>query len=98
MLDQAHHYHPNIKLTRQIGKSVPFLDVSVSNNDGLLSTSVYHKPAAEPYTIPFLSDHPRHVFQNIVDGALFRALRYSSTLQAFEEERRYTRLLLLYNG
>jgi hypothetical protein len=98
LLDQVNAYHPNIKLTRQIGTNVPFLDTLVSNNNGILSTSVYHKESTEPYVTPFLSDHPRHVFNNIVKGALVRAVRYSSTLEVFEEERRYIRLMLLYNG
>jgi hypothetical protein len=98
MLDQANDYHPNIKLVRQISKSTPFLDIFVENKDGKLATSVYHKEAAEPYIVPFRSDHPRHVFINIIDGALIRAVRYSSTLSAFDHERRSIKLMLLYNG
>ena len=63
LLDEANTWHPNIKLDYKIGKSLPFLDVLLTNNNGILSTSVYHKPAAEPYVIPFISDHPRHVFR-----------------------------------
>ncbi|KAG0424037.1 hypothetical protein DMUE_6114, partial [Dictyocoela muelleri] len=57
-----------------------------------------HKEAAEPYVVPFQSDHPRHVFVNIIECALFRALRYSSTLKEFNHERRLIKLMLLYNG
>ncbi|CAF1549784.1 unnamed protein product [Adineta ricciae] len=98
MLDEANHYHPNIKLVRQIGKSLPFLDVFVENKNGIIATSVYHKEAAETYVVPFQSDHPRHTFKNIIDTALTRAVRYSSTLQTFNQERRYIKLMLLYNG
>ncbi len=63
-----------------------------------LITSVYHKPAAEPYVVPFTSDHPRHVFANIIQGALLRAVSYSSTLKEFNHERRAIKLMLLYNG
>ncbi len=98
MLDEANNYHPNIKLVRQIGTSVLFLDVFIEDKNGLLATSVYHKEAAEPYSIPFKSDHPRHIFINIIDGALMRAVRYSSTLSAFDHERRSIKLMLLYNG
>jgi hypothetical protein len=35
---------------------------------------------------------------NIVQGALTRSVRYSSTYEAFEHERRYIKLMLLYNG
>jgi hypothetical protein len=59
---------------------------------------VYHKPAAEPYVIPFTSDHPRHVFTNIIKTSLERAIRYSSTFELFNDERRYIKLMLLYNG
>ena len=98
MLDEANNYHPNIKLVRQIGKSLPFLDVFVENKNGIVATSVYHKEAAEPYIVPFKSDHPRHIFKNIIDTALIRAIRYSSTLQTFNQERRFIKLKLLYNG
>ena len=98
MLDEANQFHPNIKLVRQIGRSVSFLDVYIENNNGTLATSVFHKQAAEPYIVPFKSDHPRHIFKNIIDTALMRAIRYSSTLSAFNEERRSIKLMLLYNG
>lgn len=57
MLDKANERHPSIKLVRQIGQSLPFLDVLVTNDKGVLQTSVYHKQAAEPYVVPFHSDH-----------------------------------------
>ena len=98
ILETANRLHPNIKLTWKISKAVSFLDLSISNNDGHLSSSVYHKPGSEPSVVPFLSDHPRHVFQNIVHTALMRAIRYSSSFELFDDEQRSIRLLLLYNG
>ncbi|CAF1380449.1 unnamed protein product [Rotaria sp. Silwood1] len=98
LLKDADSYHPNIRLTAVIGKSVTFLDVRIENNNGILSTSVYYKESAEPYLIPFKSDHPRHIFGNIIRGALTRAARYSTTLKAFDDERRNVKLTLLYNG
>ncbi len=97
-LDEANSLHPNIKLVRQLGTAISFLDVFIENKNGILQTAVYHKEAAEPYIVPFNSDHPRHVFVNIIHGALMRAIRYSSTLSAFNEERRSVKLMLLYNG
>ncbi|CAF2952497.1 unnamed protein product, partial [Rotaria sp. Silwood2] len=91
-------WHPNIKLYYKISKSLPFLDVLLTNNNDILSTSVYHKPAAETYVAPFISDHPRHTFRNAVQTALPRAVRYSSTFEAFHTERRYIKLTLLNNG
>ncbi|CAF4673625.1 unnamed protein product, partial [Rotaria socialis] len=98
MLDEANNFHPNIKLVRQIGRSVPFLDVLIENRKGTLTASVYHKEAAEPYVVPFGSDHPGHVFRNTVDTAIARAVRYSTTLFEFEEEIRQMKLMFLYNG
>lgn len=98
MLDEANHRHANINLIRQIGRSVPFLDVLVKNQQGILSTTVYHKSSAEPYVVPFQSDHPRHIFANLVETALIRSLRYSSTSVTFNCERRSIQLMLLYNG
>jgi len=98
LLDEANSFHPNIKLVRQISKSVSFLDVWIENKNGILTTSVYYKEAAEPYIVPFKSDHPRHILRNIIDCALVRAVRYSSTLSAVNHERRSIKLMLLYNG
>ncbi len=98
MLNDANNLHPNIKLVRHIGTSASFLDVYIENKNGTLATSVYHKEAAEPYVVPFKSDHPRHIFKNVIDTALMRAVRYSSTLSAFNEERRSIKLMFLYNG
>ena len=98
MLDEANNFHSNIKLIRKIGRTVPFLDVFIENNNGILTTSVYRKEAVQPYIVPFKSDHPRHVFRNIIETALVRAIRYSSTLPIYNQERRSIKLTLLYNG
>jgi hypothetical protein len=95
MLDEANSFHPNIKLVRQTGTSASFLDVFIENKNGILATSVYRKDSTEPYIVPFRSDHPRCVFSNTIDGALMRAIRYSSTLFAFNEERVLIKLMLL---
>ncbi|CAF3771211.1 unnamed protein product [Rotaria socialis] len=94
----ANQWHPNIKLQAHIDTSVPFLDVLVSNYQGALHTAVYHKPSAEPYVVPFLSDHPRHTFPNIIQTALVRAIRYSSMFATFTDEQISIELMLLYNG
>ncbi|CAF4380022.1 unnamed protein product, partial [Adineta steineri] len=59
---------------------------------------VYHKSAAEPAVLSFLSDHPRHILRNVIQTALMRAIRYSSTLEVFNIEQRTIRLMLLYNS
>jgi hypothetical protein len=98
MLTNANHRHPNIKITSTIDNPISFLDVHVKNIDHNLITYVHQKDAAEPDVVPFRSDQPRHVFVNIIECALLRAIRYSSTLDEFNHERRRIKLLLLYNG
>jgi hypothetical protein len=98
LLDQANAWHRNIKLDYKISQSLPFLDVLLTNKNGILFTSVYHKPSTEPYVVPFISDHHPHVFRNIIQVVLARAVRYSSTFEIFQRERRYIKLMLLYNG
>ena len=98
LLKEANTWHPNIKLDYKISQSLPFLDLLLTNMNGFLFTSVYHKPSAEPYVVPFISDRPQHVFGNIIQTAVTRAIRYSSTFEAFHHERRYIKLMSLYNG
>jgi hypothetical protein len=75
---------------------VLYLDAFIENKNSILATSVYRKDSTEPYIVPYGSDHLRHVFNNMIDGALMRAIRYSSTLLAFNEEQLLIKLL--YDG
>ncbi|CAF1056566.1 unnamed protein product [Didymodactylos carnosus] len=98
LLDVANNRDENIRIVRSIGLTADFLDTTVENNRGQLRTTVYHKPAAEPYIVPFLSDHPRHVHRNIIKGALLRAARLCSAVDDFDQERLDIELMLLLNG
>ena len=86
LLEAARTYHPNIQFEYKLGPSLPFLYVSLINNNGKLLTSVYHKSTTEPYVVPFISDHPCHEFGNVVQTALARAIRYPSTFDVYESE------------
>jgi len=88
----------NIRITRSFGSTIEFLDVLVNNDHGQLKTSVFHKPAAEPYLLPYLSEHPRHIHSNTIKGALFRAIRLCSHAEDFDHERLHIELKLLLNG
>ena len=41
----------HIRITSVVGLSVEFLEIHVENSNGALMTSVFHKPAAEPYVL-----------------------------------------------
>ena len=64
--------HRNIRIKYQIQSCVDFINVVTRNDNGHLTTSVFHRLKAEPYTHPYTSDHPRHVHRNILYAALRR--------------------------
>ncbi|CAF1468680.1 unnamed protein product, partial [Rotaria sordida] len=96
-LDNAHRKDPNIRISYSIQSTIDFLDVTVNNEHGHLKTSIFHKSAAEPYVLPYTSDHPRHVFRNIPYAALLRAARICSNVEDFDMERIRIDLSLLLN-
>ena len=59
---------------------------------------MYHKPAAEPYILPYQSDHPRYVHANTVTGAFFRAVRLCSSSDRFLDEYLRIQTQLVLNG
>ena len=65
-LDSVNNRDENICISRSIGSTVEFLDVCVDHDQGQLTTKVFHKLAAEPYFVLYLSDHPRHVSRNTI--------------------------------
>ncbi|CAF3717848.1 unnamed protein product [Rotaria sp. Silwood1] len=96
-LNIADEQDENIRITHTIGSTVEFLDVLVENNQGQLRTSVFHKPAAEPYILPFLSDHPRHIHRSTAKSQLLRAARLCSHVEDFDRERLNIEFTLLWN-
>ena len=97
-LDRANEKDENTRITRSIGATVEFLDVLIENNQGQLRTSVFHKAAAEPYILPYLSDHPRHIHRSTVKSGLIRAARLCSHIEDFDKERLNIEFTLLLNG
>jgi len=59
---------------------------------------IFRKSAAEPYIVPFSSDHPRHIHRNIIRGALYRGIRVCSDINDFDRERLTIEITLLFNG
>jgi hypothetical protein len=96
-LDAADQKDRNIRIKYQIQFCVHFLDIVIQNDNGHLTTSVFHKPTAEPYILPYTSDHPRHVHRNIPYAALLRAARICSNVHDFNIERIRIGMSLLLN-
>ena len=87
----------NIKIESTISTSVHFFDVTITNENGQLRTSIYHKPTTEPYILPYASDHPHHIHRNIPYAALLRAARVCSHVSDFNSECTRTDISLLLN-
>ena len=98
LINEANQWHSNIKLEYKISQSLLFLDVLHTKNQGIQRTPVYCKPTAEPYVVLFISDHHSHVCGNTIQAVLIRVVRYSPTFEGFNDERRYIKIMLLYNG
>ena len=96
-MKEADSKDPNIRISYTIASVVDFLDVTISNDNGQLTTSIFHKPAAEPYVLPYTSDHPRHVHRNIPYAALLRAARICFNVHDFDLERVRIDMSLLLN-
>jgi hypothetical protein len=98
LIQHWNRINKNIKMTAEIGSSVNFLDVSISNRDGKLHTTVFHKPSHEPYFLPFDSTHKLSIKKNIPYGAIIRAIRYSCDITSFCKEETHITMALLLNG
>jgi hypothetical protein len=85
----------NIEIDSVITTTVNYLDVLITNENGQLKTCVYHKPTAEPYCLPYRSDHPRKYHRNIPYSALIRAARLCSNVDDFDLERLRIEIALL---
>ncbi|CAF1102012.1 unnamed protein product [Rotaria sordida] len=97
-LEKAANKDINIKIHYEINTSVDFLDITIISEHGQLKTCLYHKPTAEPYILPYTSDHPRHIHHNIPYAALLRAAHISSDVQDFNTECIRIDMSLLLNS
>ena len=97
-LEKAANKDINIKIHYEIDTSVNFLDITITNENGQLKTSLYHKPTTEPYILPYTSDHPRHIHRNIPYTALLRAARICSDVHDFNTECIRIDMSLLLNN
>ncbi|CAF1369975.1 unnamed protein product [Didymodactylos carnosus] len=97
MLDTADQKDRNIRIKYQIQSCVDFFGVAIQNDNGYLTKSVFHKPTAEPYILPYKLDHPHHVHRNISYAALLRAARICSSVHDFTIERIRIDISLLLN-
>ena len=51
-LDKSANKDINIKINYKFDISVDFLDITITNDNAKLRTSIFHKPVAEQYILP----------------------------------------------
>jgi hypothetical protein len=98
VLLKARNKDKNIEIESTMGSSANYLDVTIINDNGRLTTKIYHKPTAEPYFLPYTSDHPHRYHRNIPYSALVRAARLCSSADDFKQERLRLDLSLLLSN
>ncbi|XP_071489266.1 uncharacterized protein [Diadema antillarum] len=80
-------HNRHIQFTMESSREeIHFLDVNVSKNGNLLSTSVYVKPTDSFTYLDYNSFHPLHTKQSIVYSQLVRYKRITSDPKVFEED------------
>ena len=70
--EHANETHESIRFTYSLGRSVQFLDVTSTINNGRISTDLYIKPTdTHQYLLPS-SNHPPHVHRHLPYGLALR--------------------------
>ncbi|CAF0968641.1 unnamed protein product [Rotaria sordida] len=98
LIDQENEKDSNNHINYTIHESIEFLDVLIENVEGKLNTTVFRKPAAEPYILPYTSNHPRLTHSNTIYTALLRGIRLCSDVHTFDQERLNIEIALFFNG
>ena len=90
--------HPNIKFTKEYNTDgvIPFLDVSISNKNGL-KTSTYHKPTYTGLLTNFKSFVPYNYKTRLINTLLDRIFKINSDWLGFDYDLKQLTSFLLRN-
>ncbi|XP_062579651.1 uncharacterized protein LOC134241631 [Saccostrea cucullata] len=84
----ANNIHPNIQLDLRFSKTkIDFLDVSISLDNGFLTTDLYSKPTDKHMYLNKTSSHPESTKSSIPYGLGLRARRICSTEENYQSQR-----------
>ena len=92
--------HPNINFTleTEVNNTLNFLDMTVTHNNGHLSTQTYRKPTHSDLGTHYTSFIPHTFKTNTIQTLLFRAYATCSTWFTFHTEVKYLRKYFQLNG
>ena len=98
LISEVKQTYPDVLLSHAIGQSVQFLQCYIENRHGQLFTRVYRDPDEPFFTLPYVTGHPRLIYRQWFQFALIRAAQYCSSVNDFQDERRYIEATFLVNG
>ena len=93
--------HQNIKFTMEEEQNniLPFLDIKITRkDDGILSTSVFHKSTYSGLYLQWSSFVPKQYKLGLVNCLLYRAWKICSDEEYFNEEINFIKKILSANG
>ena len=95
----VNNFHPALQFTWEISEtSVSFLDILVSINGNLLSTSVFYKPTHSHSYLLFSSSHPNHTKRSIPFSQFLRLRRICSEDEDFQAKSLEIRHFFVQRG
>jgi len=82
-MNHCNAFHPTIKFTFEYStKAINFLDVTVYKNKvGCLETTLYKKPTHKNTYVHYTSNHPVHMFRNIIYTQVLRLKLINSNVR-----------------
>ena len=86
-LDDINSLHPSLRFTieKENNRSLPFLDMIITRENGRLTSTWYTKPTDTGLTMNFLSLAPERYKRSVVTGMIYRIVRACSTWKAIHE-------------
>ena len=99
VFNHCNTFDPHIKFEQTTSTTnIPFLDVQVINDKGMISTDLYTKPTDTQQYLNWTSCHPRHTKTSIPYSLALRLRRICSNDQFFEKRARELQNVLLERG
>lgn len=79
MLTHLNAYHPDVQFTIEIEDNgmISYLDMQISNRNGMMVTNWYHKTIASNRMLNFYSSHPEYTILNTAKSFIKRVLQLS---------------------
>jgi hypothetical protein len=86
-IEHCNSFHPNLKYTFEYSKKeINFLDVNIKKSNKGFETSVYKKPTHKNAYVHYTSNHPLHMFRNIIYNQVLRLKMINSNGQVLHKQ------------